>query len=196
MSSGEKMRAPAPTSELDLLLTAQLAVAWAGEAGEERRLGWWRTDLTSEFGGHDLLARLLPHTWPWAALQGAREAARRRDAELRSKANDPDKVLSLFSLGLTLDERADERLHELKRSGSAPNVALPALDELLSESWSAEAFLRWVQSHGDAVYSAAPIGRLLKGAPPEELDRLVRNLVAALAPLTDSYPLPHFRRGK
>ena len=190
------MRAPAPTSELDLLLTAQLAVAWAGEAGEERRLGWWRTDLASEFGGHDLLGRLLPHTWQWAALQGAREAARRRDAELRSKANDPDKVLSLFSLGFELDERADERLSELKRSGSAPNVALPVLDELLSESWSSDAFTGWVQSHGDAVYSAAPIGRLLKGAPPEELDRLVRNLVAALAPLTDSYPLPHFRRGK
>lgn len=113
----EDQQAPTPTSDLDRLLAAQLAVAWAGESGEERRLGWWRTDLVSEFGGHDLFKRLLPHTWAWAALQGAREAARRRDAELRAKANDPDQILSLFSLGFELDERVEERLNELKRSG-------------------------------------------------------------------------------
>ena len=31
----------------------QFAIAWNGEAGEERRLGWWRTDQYSEFGGED-----------------------------------------------------------------------------------------------------------------------------------------------
>ena len=36
---------------LDHILCAQFAVAWAGESGEEGRLGWWKTDLTSEFGG-------------------------------------------------------------------------------------------------------------------------------------------------
>ena len=41
-------------SEIDLILTAQLAVAWAGEKGEDRRLGWWQTDLVSESGGNDL----------------------------------------------------------------------------------------------------------------------------------------------
>lgn len=69
------MTARPTTRDLDTLLIAQLAVAWAGEGGEEPRLGWWRSDLVSEFGGHDLFQRLLPHTWEWAALQGAREAA-------------------------------------------------------------------------------------------------------------------------
>ena len=54
---------PLPTSALDGALTAQLAVAWAGEKGEEPRLGWWRSDLASELGGEDLFRRLLPHTW-------------------------------------------------------------------------------------------------------------------------------------
>lgn len=196
MSLTEEKRAPQPTSDLDLLLCAQLAVAWAGESGEEPRLGWWRTDLVSEFGGHDLFERLLPHTWAWAALQGAREAARRRDAELRAKADDPDQILSLFSLGFELDERVEERLNELKRSGKTPNVALPALDGLLGASWSTDAFQDWVEGHGDAGHKAAPIGRLIKGAPPAGLDLLVRRLVAALSPLADSYPLPHFRRPK
>ena len=30
---------PIPRSELDQILVTQLALAWAGEAGEERRLG-------------------------------------------------------------------------------------------------------------------------------------------------------------
>ena len=77
-------RAPIPMSDIDMALTSQLVVAWAGETGEEPRLGWWRSDLVSEFGGEDLFRRLLPGTWRWAALQGAREAARRTDAELRS----------------------------------------------------------------------------------------------------------------
>jgi hypothetical protein len=71
----------ATLEELDFALTAQLVVAWAGESGEEQRLGWWRTDLASEFGGEDLFRRLLPNSWPWATLQAVREAARRRDAD-------------------------------------------------------------------------------------------------------------------
>ena len=71
-------------SDLDLALTAQIAVAWAGEGGEEPRLGWWQTDLVSEFGGEDLLRRLLPKTYPWAMLQAVREAGRRKDEELRA----------------------------------------------------------------------------------------------------------------
>ena len=75
---------PAPqTAEVDLLLTAQIAVAWAGEGqvGEEPRLGWWRSDLTSEFGGRDLFERLLPRTHRWAVLQAVREAARVAEGE-------------------------------------------------------------------------------------------------------------------
>lgn len=99
-------RVPIPMSEIDRALTAQFVVAWAGESGEEKRLGWWRSDLVSEFGGKDLFRRLLPSTWAWAVLQGAREAARRKDAELRRQDHDPDRILSLFSLGFELDERA------------------------------------------------------------------------------------------
>jgi len=179
--------------ELDVLLSAQVGIAWAGETGEQKRLGWWRTDLVSEFGGYDLFQRLLPNTWDWAALQGAREAARRQDAALRSRASDPDQIVSLFRLGFELDEQVDERLMEHKRSGDAPNVALPSLDGLFSESFSTANFQAWIESHGESAYSSAPIGRLLKGPPPAELTLLVRRLVAALAPLPDAYPLPHYR---
>jgi hypothetical protein len=65
-------REPVPMSDIDMALTSQLVVAWAGETGEESRLGWWRSDLASEYGGEDLFRRLLPSTWRWAALQGAR----------------------------------------------------------------------------------------------------------------------------
>jgi hypothetical protein len=77
----ESVRTLIPMSEIDRALTAQFVVAWAGEGGEEKRLGWWRSDLVSEFGGKDLFRRLLPKTWAWAVLQAVREAARRKDAE-------------------------------------------------------------------------------------------------------------------
>lgn len=187
-------RQPLALSDVNQLLTAQIMVAWAGEGGEERRLGWWRSDLCSEFGGEDLFKRLLPHTWKWATLQGAREAARRRDAELRAQDHDPDRILSLFSLGFELDERVEERLLDLKRSVSAPVDALPALKEWLAHPWSADRFLDWVRSHGETENTPAPIGRRLKGSPPGAVGDLVRKLVGGLAPLGDSYPLPHWKR--
>jgi hypothetical protein len=189
-------RAPIPRSELDRILTAQLAIAWAGEGGEEPRLGWWRSDLTSEFGGEDLFQRLLPRTWRWATLQGAREAARRRDAEARRKDHDPDSLLSLFRLGFEIDERLDERFQELKTSGKNPVEALPSLSTVVGDRWHREKFAGWVSTHGNVDVVTTPAGRRLKGEPPESLGLLVQKLVAALAPLGDDYPLPHFRRGK
>jgi hypothetical protein len=186
-------RTPIPLSAIDLALTAQIVVAWAGEAGEHTRLGWWRSDLVSEFGGEDLFRRLLPSTWAWAVLQAARETARRRDAELRRQDHDPDRILSLFSLGFELDERIDERLHDLKRSGRDPKEALPGL-AIIDEGWDRHRFVEWVTSHGEADTVATPIGRRLKGSPPLALDQQVRRLVSGLAPAADSYPLPHFRR--
>ena len=117
------------SADVDAALTAQLVVAWAGEGGEESRLGWWRSDLVSEFGGEDLFRRLLPSTWAWAVLQAARETARRKDAELRRQDHDPDRILSLFSLGFELDERIDERLQDLKRGRRARSEALPGLGD-------------------------------------------------------------------
>ncbi|PJB45700.1 MAG: BREX-6 system BrxE protein [Deltaproteobacteria bacterium CG_4_9_14_3_um_filter_63_12] len=184
---------PIPMSELDAALTAQLVVAWAGEGGEEKRLGWWRCDLVSEFGGQDLFQRLLPSTWTWAVLQGAREAARRTDAELRRQDHDPDAILSLFSLGFELDERLEERLQDLKRSGRDPSSALPGLSAIVP-SWNRAHFFEWVQGHGDADSSATPIGRRLAGDPPSTLGRQVQHLVAALAPAADHYPMPHYRK--
>jgi hypothetical protein len=189
-------RGPAPSPELDRLLAAQLAVAWAGESGEERRLGWWRSDLTSEFGGEDLFRRLLPHTWQWATLQGAREAARRHDAQARKKDHNPDRLLTLFFLGVEIDERLDERLLDLKSSGKSPPDTLPELGQVIGGPWSPERFGEWVRVHGEAAPVPSPTGRRLKGNPPTDLGLLTLQLLAALWPLSGDYPMPHFRRGE
>lgn len=187
-------RSPIPTSDLDRALTAQFVVAWAGEGGEEKRLGWWRSDLVSEFGGRDLFRRLLPNTSEWAVLQAAREAARRTDAELRARDHDADRLLSLFSLGFELDERIEERLLDLKQAGQTPYVALPGLADGVEIAWNRDRFQDWVRGHGDLETTAMPVGRRISGIPPSDLAEVVRRLVGALAPLTDNYPLPHFRR--
>jgi hypothetical protein len=185
-----------PDAEVDLLLAAQLGVAWSGESAEDPRLGWWKTNLMSEFGGEDLFQRLLPQTWDWAVVQALREAARRHDAQMRAKAHDPDTVVSLYRLGFTIDERADERLLELKRGGLAPGVVFPSFGDLVGEGWRRETFEHWVRSHGDAAFQTAPAGRQLRGPPPSSLEQTVNQLVAALLPLAERYPLPHFRKGR
>ena len=121
-----------PTATLDRVLTAQLAVAWAGESGETRCLGWWRTDHASEFGGEDLFRRLLPTTWRWAVLQALREVARRHDERGRLRDHDADRLVSLFHLGFEVDEKLDERLQDLKRAGRDPVEALPGLREIVT----------------------------------------------------------------
>jgi hypothetical protein len=186
-------RAPIPMSDIDMALMSQLVVAWAGEIGDGDRLGWWRSDLVSEFGGEDLFRRLLPHTWRWAVLQGAREAAWRKDAELRRQDHDHDRIVSLFSLGFELDERIDERLQDLKRSGRAPDEALPGL-AIVTDGWHRDQFWDWVIGHGGADAVQSVVGRRLKGTPPSSVDQLVRKIVAGLAPAAGTYPLPHFRR--
>lgn len=185
-------------ADIDRLLTAQIAVAWAGEGhvGEEPRLGWWRSDLTSEFGGRDLFERLLPRTYRWATLQAVREAARRVDAGLRERASNPDGVVSLFSLGFDVDERAEERLLELKRGESPPEVALPGLREVVADAWDPARFAAWVQGHGAVETKSEPLGRRIVGAQPTALAELVTYLVAALHPLAPGYPLPHYRGAK
>jgi len=198
-------------AEVDFLLTAQLAVAWAGEGGEGAlsfpqgpagsedqgaRLSWWRSDLVSEFGGEDLFQRLLPHTSRWAVLQAAREAARRRDAESRAQYHDPDEIVSLFCLGFETDERVDERLGDFKRSGASPEEALPGLAQVVGKRWDRASFTKWLESHGKTAFVAEPIGRRIKGEPPPQLKELAGQLLAALNPPAESYPLPHFRRAR
>ena len=190
----ETDREPVPLSAIDFILTAPIAVGWAGEGGEEPRLGWWRSDLAAEFGGEDLFQRLLPNTWQWAVLQGVREAARRHDTTLRGKDHNPDRLLSLYNLGFEMDERMEERLQELKCSGVSPLDALPGLKEVLGEEWDETRFTAWVQGHASSEHTAAPVGRLIKSTPPSALARAVSQLVSALLPLGGEYPLPHFRR--
>ncbi|MBU6160856.1 MAG: BREX-6 system BrxE protein [Myxococcales bacterium] len=183
------------TADIDAVLTAQFIVAWAGESGEEhRRLGWWKSDLVAEDGGEALLRTLLPVTWPWAVLQAVRETARRRDAELRRQDSDPDRLLTIFHLGFEVDERVDERIQELKREGRTPTAVLPDLS-LLQQPWSRDAFQGWVASHGEVETAIAPAGRHVKGRQPAGVTAALHALVAGLAPLSDGYPMPHFRRG-
>ncbi|HUE95380.1 MAG TPA: BREX-6 system BrxE protein, partial [Longimicrobiaceae bacterium] len=176
------------------LLTAQIAVAWAGEEGDEPRLAWWRTDLASEFGGEDLFRRVLPDTWEWAVLQAVREAARRHDAELRRQDHAADGILSLYSLGFELDERVEERLQDLKRSRTPPRVALAVLAELMGGGWDRGRFQDWIAAQGEVSYVPAPVGRRIRNYPPSDLRQQTRLFVAALAPLPAEYPLPHFRQ--
>ncbi|WP_373510947.1 BREX-6 system BrxE protein [Thiocapsa sp.] len=183
-----------PPSDLDTLLTAQIAVAWAGERGEQPRLRWWDSDLTSEMGGEDLFQQLLPVTWQWATLQAARAAAQRYDAVLRARDHAPDTILTLFSQGFTIDELTEERLQVLKRSGVPPASALPGLTDLIQAQWNRARVIDWLDSFGAVDTAPTPIGRLIKGPVPEGLDQRVRKLLGALNPLADTYPLPHYRR--
>lgn len=190
----ESTRDPLPMSSIDFILTAQIAVAWAGEAGEVKRLGWWRSDLVSEFGGEDLFKRLMPHTWKWAILQAVREAARCYDTKLRQQDHNPDRLYSLYNLGFELDERIEERLQDLKRSGSPPKDALPGLAVVLRDDWDVTSFTEWLEGHASVEHTNAPVGRRIKGDPPAAPERAVSHLISALLPLVNEYPLPHFRR--
>lgn len=198
-----RARIRVPDGDLDALLTAQFLVAWAGESG---RLGWWRSDLVSRYGGFDLFSRLTPNTARWVVLQAARETARRHDAERRNQSCDPDTKLTLFHLGFERDEQAEERFQHHKRSGKHPTAALPGLRDFIrlprdddsdddsdDDTFDREQFERFLRLD-TAKHVVEPIGRRLTGAPPAELPELVRQLLAGLAPLAPEYPLPYFRR--
>ena len=204
----EPMNAPTrrrrlTTADLDRILAAQCIVAWAGECGEVvQRLGWWPSQMVTEFGGQDLFARLLPRTWRWAILQTAREAARLKDLELRKQqSSNADERLSLFHLGFEVDEQLDERLQHHKREEHLPHVVLPGLEGLVTadgelvEAWAPELFWAWVERHPRPEVEATPTGRRLQHPVLLDAAQLVDQLVAALAApaRATSYPLPHAR---
>jgi hypothetical protein len=189
-------RTSVPTSEIDYWLTAQIVVAWAGERGEEggeRRLGWWRSQVLAEYGGVHLFQSLTPKTSAWAVVQAVREVAQRADAALRANEHDPDRLVSLYSLGFGMDERLDERLQHLKRSGIPPGQALPSLDGLINTGWNPGTFAAWAGSFGPVEFEAVPVGRRLKATQPSTLAQTVNALLAALVPLPSRYPMPHYR---
>ncbi len=186
------MATPIPDETLDAILAVQLTVAWAGEGRcTPRRLGWWDTDLISEDGGGDFLARLLPRTHAWASLEAVREAARRIDARARGKMADPDKMRTIYFLGFEVDEQLGDRLAVHKRSAKKPAEALP-LPLPISEEFSKEKLVAALQG-GDVAFATVPNGRQLKGARPESPDALVARLGAALVPLAEQYPLPFYK---
>ena len=181
------------TAQLDRILELQLAVAWAGESDTDPpRLGWWRTALCDQFGGEDLLRRLAPKTWEWAALEACRAAAKKVDGEARRSADDADHLLSLYRLGFEVDEHLDDRLLELKHSGARPLEALPGLAKLLP-TWSKDRFEEWIGELEPVEHTATATGRRLKGEPPEEPERIATMLASAMIPLSERYALPHFR---
>jgi hypothetical protein len=181
--------------DADSILSAQFIIAWAGEGGEEKRLGWWRSDMVSQYGGIDLFQRLLPNTWEWATLQAAREAARITDARIAARSQTPDQTYSIFTLGFELDELVEERLQTHKRASAVPTDVLPELKLIgeLGSAWNRSKFQEWASGAGKVDYSQAPAGRLVK-APQDSPAKLVRTLVAALLPIADEYPRPHVRR--
>ena len=120
-------------STLDAILALQMTIAWAGEGlCEPKRLDWWRTDLIDEAGGGDLLKRLLPKTYQWAALEAVRAAAIQIDRRERAKLAKPDALRTLFFWGVLVDEQLSDRLADHKRNASSqmPSEILPLPIEL------------------------------------------------------------------
>jgi hypothetical protein len=184
--------------DIDSLLSAQLIVAWAGEKGDaddpaSQRLGWWQTNLVGE-GAEYEFKDLLPNTWRWGMLQAVRHAAKIHDASVRAKDHDPDRLLTLYSLGFEIDEKVDERLVQFKQNSKAIEEVLPDVASMINAGWSLERFTTWVAKHGKESTTTVPAGRRLKGQPPEQIHTLLGKLVAGLAPLADTYPMPHFKQ--
>jgi hypothetical protein len=188
--------APLTAAALDEILALQFLVAWAGEGRcKPRRLGWWDTDLVDPDGGGDFLARLAPRTHAWAALEAVREAARQTDTKARERHGEPDRLRTIFFLGFEVDEKLSDRLAAHKRASTPPTEVLP-LPFALGGQWSQDKALAAFTAGGSADFSPVPpVGRQLKGAPPASANDLVRQLVAALVPPADAYPLPFFRVG-
>ncbi len=178
---------------LDEILTLQLLVAWAGEANTDpSRLGYWRTSMVDEFGGEDLFKRLTPRTYRWAVLEAARLAAKVVDARARERTADADQLVSLFRLDFAMDERLDDRLAYLKRSGSEPVAALQGLKPIAAP-WDRKAFEAWLGELPKSAHTGTPTGRQLKGVMPSDPVLAARSLCAALLPLSDAYPAPYYR---
>lgn len=189
------------TADLDEILTLQLAIAWAGEAADADapRLGWWKTDLVSKYGGIALFDRLAPRTAVWAAYETAREAARRCDADRRFADATPDHLVSLYHLGFEIDEQLEDRLLTLKHSGNPPRDALPRLASLptdFSGEGAAQAFAQWLASGPAPKTVQEPSGLRVVGNAPASAVARARVFSAVLASLPARYPCPHYRDAK
>lgn len=181
-------------NELDSILALQLTVAWAGEGlSEPTRLDWWETDLVDPDGGGDLLSRLFPRTYRWAALEAVRLAAFRADARARQTMARPDEVRTLFFWGFGTDEALRDRLRFHKGSGKEPMDALPMPVDVSAgfDRTDLEDALRLPGQEVD--FKVVPGGRELKGPLPASIDLRAKRLAAVLLPLASDYPTPFFR---
>jgi hypothetical protein len=180
------------STTLDGILALQCTVAWAGETvATAPRLGWWDCDLIDADAGGDLFARLLPRTAKWAALEAARDVARRADAAARAGASTPDRLLSLFHFGFHVDERLAEQLALRKRSGQSPEEVFGerlGVGPKFSKS-DFETLLRRTKHEADATVT--PVGRRLALAATTEPLVLAESFARALLPLEARYPLPY-----
>jgi len=177
---------------LDAIPAMQCTVAWAGETvASAPRLGWWDCDLVDAEAGGDLFARLLPRTAKWAALEAARDVARRADVEARAGASTPDRLLSLFHFGFHVDERLAEQLALHKRSGRSPEEVFG--DRLgvrpVFARADLETYLRRTKREPDATVT--PVGRRLALAATTEPLVLAESFGRGLLPLEARYPLPY-----
>ncbi|MBL8786004.1 MAG: BREX-6 system BrxE protein [Deltaproteobacteria bacterium] len=202
------MSAPESRAALDTVLTTQLVVAHAGEScPDQPRLAWWDTDIVSRDGGLDLLRRLYPRTWRWAALRAVRATARAIDHTARKlHAAEPDRIMTLFHLGFAFDEALDDHLDQLAATHPEdPTSALPDLAPHIDldgrRPFDRDAFEAWLGSApATAKIETTAIGRRLppptSGPTPTLTPAIVDHVLAlraALAPLPASYPLPYFQ---
>lgn len=179
----------------DTVLALQFLVAWAGEESQPARLGWWRSDLVDEYGGGDLLKRLLPRTHRWAALESARRVAFLVDRKARQGLADPDSVRTLFFWGFELDEQLADRIRQLKAAQVDPTVVLD-LPFPLDGNFDRAHLERFLMDLGPEVpFTTQLSGRELKVERPPALEVAAKKLARALLPLPERYPAPFFRGG-
>jgi len=183
-------------SAIDLILALQITVAWAGEGlCDPQRLDWWRTDVVDEDGGGDLFQRLFPKTHWWTSLEAVRQVALQQDRRMRSGMAQPDQVRTIFFLGFEMDEQLADRLIVHKRNGEPPQAVLP-LPMDLKVIFSEHDFEAALQVPGREIdFQVSPSGREMRGEMPESPELWIRNLAAALLPLSDRYPMPFYRLG-
>ena len=76
---------------------------------------------------------------------------------------------------------------------------MPGLRDVFTEAWDPARFAEWIDGHGASVNTTtSPVGLRLTGEAPKSVERVVHNLVRALADaqgvVAAEYPLPHYRR--
>lgn len=191
-SSNSLLPSDLPSDSLDRILAWQLTIAWAGEGnGELQRLGWWRTDLTDELGGGDFFQRLLPKTGRWAAFEAVREAAIRCDRKSRERLSISDSINTLFFWGFAIDEQLTDRLAEHKRGHKGINEAL-ALHVDIDTPFNQQNFEAALKAASKTSYEVVPEGRRIRADKLPSFEMRTHQLVDALLPLSESYPMPFY----